>query len=104
MIAVNEAIVRDSDAFFGYERPKDFRLEERAPQLFPTNVRPETLRKDAALKRQMEEGKLKKAQFLRFTSPVQDAVSGERSGECEMVSAQNPGRRAQGAGRSRSGR
>ncbi|HVT96983.1 MAG TPA: hypothetical protein VHE33_05705, partial [Acidobacteriaceae bacterium] len=37
MIAVNEAIVRDSEAFFGYERPTDFRLEERAPQLFPTN-------------------------------------------------------------------
>jgi len=70
MIAVNEAIVRNSDAFFGYERPKDFRLEERAPQLFPTNVRPETLRKDAALKRMMAEGKLKKARFLRFTSPV----------------------------------
>ena len=70
MIAVNEAIVRNSDAFFGYARPTDFRLEERAPLLFPTNVRPETLRKDAALKRQMEEGKLQKAQFLRFTSPI----------------------------------
>jgi hypothetical protein len=70
MIAVNEAIIANSDAFFGYERPKDFRLEERAPQLFPTNVRPETLRKDAALKQRMAEGKLKKAQFLRFTSPV----------------------------------
>jgi dienelactone hydrolase len=33
-------------------------------------VRPETLRKDAALKQRMAEGKLKKAQFLRFTSPV----------------------------------
>ncbi len=70
MIAVNEAIVRESDMFFGYERPTDFRLEERAPQLFPTNVRPETLQKDAALKRRGAEGKLKKAQFLRFTSPV----------------------------------
>jgi dienelactone hydrolase len=70
MVALNEAIVRNSDAFFGYERPTDFRLEERAPQLFPTNVRPETLRKDANLRRQREEGRLKKAQFLRFTSPV----------------------------------
>ncbi len=70
MIAINEAIVRDSEAFFGYERPSDFRLEERAPLLFPTNVRPETLRRDAALKRAMAEGKLRKAQFLRFTSPV----------------------------------
>jgi len=70
MIAVNEAMVRNSEAFFGYERPEDFRLEERAPQLFPTNVRPETLRRDAHLKRMMAEKKLKKAQFLRFTSPV----------------------------------
>ena len=70
MIAINDAIVRDSEAFFGYERPRDFRVEERAPQLFPTNVRPETLRRDAALRRAMAEGKLRKAQFLRFTSPV----------------------------------
>jgi hypothetical protein len=70
MIAVNEAIIGNSDAFFGYERPTDFRLEERAPQLFPTNVRPETVRRDAQLKQRMAEGKLKKAQFLRFTSPV----------------------------------
>jgi dienelactone hydrolase len=70
MMAVNEAIVGNSDTFFGYERPTDFRLEERAPLLFPTNVRPETLRRDAHLKRRMADGKLKKAQFLRFTSPV----------------------------------
>jgi len=70
MAALNEAIIRDSDAFFAYGRPEDFRLEERAPQLFPTNVRPETLRRDAELKEKAEKGKLKKALFLRFTSPV----------------------------------
>jgi len=70
MTAVNEAIIRNSDAFFRYERPADFHLEERAPQLFPTNVRPETLRRDAHLKRLAQQGRLKKAQFLRFTSPV----------------------------------
>jgi hypothetical protein len=70
MIALNDAIVGNSNAFFGYERPTDFRLEERAPLLFPTNVRPETVRKDSALKRMEAEGKLKKAQFLRFTSPI----------------------------------
>jgi hypothetical protein len=70
MLAVNAAIVRNSDAFFGYRRPVDFRLEERAPQLFPTNVRPETLRRDAELKQRAKDGRLKKAQFLRFTSPV----------------------------------
>ncbi len=55
--------------FFGYERPTDFRLEERYPQLFPTNVRPETLAQEAELRERAEQGKLAKAQFLRFTSP-----------------------------------
>jgi dienelactone hydrolase len=70
MLAVNEAIVRNSDAFFSYRRPTDFRLEERPPLLFPTNVRPETLRRDAELKERAREGKLPHAQFLRFTSPL----------------------------------
>jgi hypothetical protein len=47
----------------------DFRLEERHPQLFPTNVRPETLAQDAALRQRAENGVLPRAQFLRFTSP-----------------------------------
>jgi dienelactone hydrolase len=70
MAALNETIVRQSNAFFSYERPDDFRLEERAPLLFPTNVRPETLRRDTELKQRARAGKLKTAQFLRFTSPV----------------------------------
>jgi dienelactone hydrolase len=70
MLAVNEAIAGNSETFFGYAKPTDFRLEERAPQLFPTNVRPETLRRDAQLKRMGADGTLKTAQFLRFTSPV----------------------------------
>jgi hypothetical protein len=70
MTSVNGAIIGNSDAFFHYERPADFHLEERAPQLFPTNVRPETMRRDAHLKRLAETGRLKKAQYLRFTSPV----------------------------------
>src|SRR5450755_1995966 len=49
--------------------PRDFRLEERYPQLFPTNVRPETLAKDARLNERARLGKVKYAQFLRFTSP-----------------------------------
>jgi len=70
MAALNEAIVRESGSFFSYEDPEDFRLEERHPQLFPTNVRPETLAQDAKFKALAAEGKLKAAQFLRFTSPV----------------------------------
>jgi len=69
MVRINELLVRHSHVFFGYERPTDFRLEERHPQLFPTNVRPETLAQDAALKQQAAEGKLPRAQYLRFTSP-----------------------------------
>ncbi len=70
MLALNESIIADSDGFYGYTTPKDFRLEERPPLLFPTNVRPETLRQDAELKRLAAEGKLPKARFLRFTSPL----------------------------------
>ena len=69
MVRINQILIRHSDAFFGYQRPTDFRLEERFPQLYPTNVRPETLAQDAALKQQAIDGKLPKAQFLRFTSP-----------------------------------
>ena len=69
MVLINQFLVRHSDSFFGYRRPTDFRLEERAPQLFPTNVRPETLAQDAAIKQQAAEGKTPPAQFLRFTSP-----------------------------------
>jgi dienelactone hydrolase len=69
MVCINQLLIRHSSVFFGYKRPTDFRLEERPPQLYPTNVRPETLAKDAALKQQAAEGKLPPAQFLRFTSP-----------------------------------
>ena len=68
-VRINQMLIRHSDQFFGYERPTDFRLEERCPQLFPTNVRPETLAQDAELKRRAENGDLARAQFLRFTSP-----------------------------------
>ncbi len=69
MVRISQLLIRHSDVFFGYERPTDFRLEERHPELFPTNVRPETLEKDAEIKRLAAEGKSSKAQFLRFTSP-----------------------------------
>lgn len=70
MDALNAAIVERSDEFFGYARPDDFVLEERCPQLFPTNVRPETLRRDAELKRKAAAGQMKPVPYLRFTSPV----------------------------------
>ena len=70
MIAVNRDIVARAEEFFGYQTPTDFRLEARHPQLFPTNVRPETLQEDAEIKRQAETGELEEAEFLRFTSPI----------------------------------
>jgi dienelactone hydrolase len=70
MIALNQEIVRRSDEFFGYATPTDFRIERRHPQLFPTNVRPETLEQDAEMRRQAASGELDEADFLRFTSPV----------------------------------
>jgi dienelactone hydrolase len=70
LAALNAAIVERSEAFYSYRRPTDFVLETRHPELFPTNVRPETLRRAAELKRKAAEGKIKPAQFLRFTSPV----------------------------------
>jgi hypothetical protein len=69
MVRINQFLISHSKEFFGYTRPTDFHLEERFPQLFPTNVRPETLAKDAEIKRQAAEGKLERAQYLRFTSP-----------------------------------
>jgi dienelactone hydrolase len=69
MVEVNEAILADSDRFFSYQRPADFRLEERHPMLFPTNVRPETLARDTRLRTLAGEGKIPRARFLRFTSP-----------------------------------
>jgi dienelactone hydrolase len=69
MVRINHLLIENSDTFFNYERPTDFRLEERHPELFPTNVRPETLARDAELKQQAADGKIPTAQFLRFTSP-----------------------------------
>ena len=77
MLRLGDDIIQNGKTFFGYRVPSDFRLEERHPQLFPTNVRPETLQKDADLRQRAEEGKLPTAQFLRFTSPVAHSVSRE---------------------------
>ncbi|SDF73338.1 Uncharacterized conserved protein [Terriglobus roseus] len=70
MMRVNEEIVARNAEFYGYAVPTDFQLEHRHPELFPTNVRPETLAQDQQLKDDAASGKLDKAEFLRFTSPV----------------------------------
>jgi dienelactone hydrolase len=70
MLRLNDFILHHRAEFFAYETPSDFVLEERHPQLFPTNVRPETLKHDARVRRRAAQGKLPTAEFLRFTSPV----------------------------------
>src|ERR1700677_5087715 len=70
MTAVNADIVTRAEEFYSYDTPTDFRLERRHPQLYPTNVRPETLQEDAELRRQAETGEIEAADFLRFTSPI----------------------------------
>ncbi len=66
---INQTLIRHSDTFFGYEKPTDFRLEERHPELFPTNVRPETLAKAEVLRQRAKNGEIERVQYLRFTSP-----------------------------------
>ncbi len=70
MIARNTGIVANSEEFFRYTTPTDFRLEDRHPQLFPTNFRPKTLAEDAAWRRKSETVGAAPAPFLRFTSPI----------------------------------
>ncbi|HEY0785461.1 MAG TPA: alpha/beta hydrolase family protein [Acidobacteriaceae bacterium] len=70
MLELNRQILADSAGFFDYTVPADYRLEQRHPALFPTNVRPETLAQDAELKARAARGDLSPAEFLRFTSPV----------------------------------
>jgi hypothetical protein len=81
MIALNERIVAEPHAFFDYQTPTDFRVEQQFPALYPTNVRPETLEQEREWKRRAEVGELRKEPFLRFTSgmrtpyPENDAVN-----------------------------
>ncbi len=69
MTALSRQLAADP-TFFRYTTPTDFRLEQRHPQLFPTNVRPETLAQDADMKRRALAGHLPQETFLRFTSAV----------------------------------
>ena len=46
MIALNERIATDPHSFFDYQTPTDFRMEQHFPELYPTNVRPETLEQE----------------------------------------------------------
>ena len=58
MLRLNDFILHHRAEFYAYQTPSDFVLEERHPQLFPTNVRPETLKHDARVQRLAAQGKL----------------------------------------------
>jgi dienelactone hydrolase len=70
MTELNLELAAHPDRLFYYKTPADFRLEIRYPELFPTNVRPETLEQEREYKRQAEVGELRRAPFLRFTSAI----------------------------------
>ncbi len=70
MVAVNREILARGEEFYGYTTPTDFRLEERHPELYPTNQRPETLAMAARVKAEATAGSSPRARYLRFTSPV----------------------------------
>lgn len=70
MVSLNDRIVANPHAFFDYAAPTDYRIEMRHPELYPTNVRPETLEQAREWQRRAEVGELRKEPFLRFTSPV----------------------------------
>ena len=70
MTALNQRMLGDPQKTFAYATPADFRLEQRHPELYPTNVRPETLEQDREWKRRAAVGELRREPFLRFTSAV----------------------------------
>ena len=70
MTELNTRLVAHPEQFFGYRTPTDFRLETRHPELFPTNVRSETLQQEREWQRQAEAGEMRREPFLRFTSAV----------------------------------
>jgi dienelactone hydrolase len=59
----NDRIIRDSDNFYSYQKPADFRLERREVQVFSTREVP-----DPRLEAKVRDTH---AEFLRFTSPVE---------------------------------
>lgn len=61
-VEYNRRIVANSDEFYSYKKPTDFRLERREVQVFSTREMPNL--------RLEEKVKGKFAEFLRFTSPV----------------------------------
>lgn len=75
MKELNQCIVADPVSFFGYHTPTDFRIEQRFPELHPTNVRPETLEEEREWQRKAEAGEVRREPFLRWTSAVKTGIA-----------------------------
>jgi len=99
LVGLNRRIAAEPHAFFDYVTPMDFRLERHFPELYPTNVRPETLEQEREYKRQAEVGELRKAPFLRFTSAVRTPHAENDEVNARWYPAKE-GPRAQGPGSS----
>lgn len=80
----NERIIRDSDDFYSYQKPADFRLERREVQVFSTREVPDP--------RLEEKVRGTSAEFLRFTSPVVTPFPENNLANARWFPA--PGRRA----------
>jgi hypothetical protein len=98
MVALNRRIVAEPHAFFDYETPTDFRIEQRFPELHPTNVRPETLEQEREWRRRAEAGELRKEPFLRWTSAVKTGFPENDQANARWYEEQGSGFRAQGSG------
>ena len=85
---LNRAIVADSDHFYSYAVPSDFRIEQRFPELFPTNDRQE--HEVERLRNMIAKGKLPKADFLRFTSAVETRYPENDVVNARWFPAKNP--------------
>jgi hypothetical protein len=93
MIAINDRIVAEPHQFFDYKTPTDFRVERHHPQLYPTNVRPETLAQEREWLRQAEVGELRREPFLRFTSAMKTPYAKNDEVNARWYEAANDGTR-----------
>jgi dienelactone hydrolase len=82
----NDRIIANSDAFYSYEAPQDFRLERREVQVFSTREVP-----DPRLEAQVRGTH---ANFLRFTSPVNTPYPENDLANARWFPAKSPDGRA----------
>lgn len=84
---LNQQIVSRSDEFYGYEKPSDFRLEQRQIRVHGTGSNANHAEDDRKY-----EGKF--GTFLRFTSPVKTGFAENDIANARWFPAQSGGKRA----------